>query len=134
MAAVSVIRSSVSWVVLFKNWAQLIMSFLPFVKNFTIHMSITWTTAGSANRSNLGVISSSHPALFRPLTFLDIDLSQIEMVEIVCVGCVKPRKSVYNGGLKGTSVFISELQAVTCSSLKQYCVLVTGNWMSLSTY
>ena len=31
MAAVSVIRSSLSRVVLFKNWAQLIMSFLPLV-------------------------------------------------------------------------------------------------------
>ena len=45
------------------------------------------TTAGSADSCNLGVNSSGPPALlgFRALRFLDIDSSEIEMVEIVCV-------------------------------------------------
>ena len=45
------------------------------------------TTAGSADSSDLGVTSSGPPALlgFRTLNFLDIDSSEIEMVEIVCV-------------------------------------------------
>ena len=45
------------------------------------------TTAGSADSSDLGVTSSGSPALlgFRALNFLDIDSSEIEMVEIVCV-------------------------------------------------
>ena len=45
------------------------------------------TTDGSANGSNLGVTPSGPPALlgFRALNFLDIDSSEIEMVEIICV-------------------------------------------------
>ena len=45
------------------------------------------TTAGSANGSNLGATPSSPPALlgFKALNFLDIDSSEIEVVEIVCV-------------------------------------------------
>ena len=45
------------------------------------------TTAGSADSSDLGVTLSGHLALlgFRALNFLDIDSSEIEMVEIVCV-------------------------------------------------
>lgn len=48
------------------------------------------TTAGSADSSDLGVTSSGPLALlgFRALNFLDIDSSEIEMVEIVCVGCI----------------------------------------------
>ena len=44
------------------------------------------TTAGSADSSDLGVTSSGPLALlgFRALNFLDIDSSEIEMVEIVC--------------------------------------------------
>ena len=46
------------------------------------------TIAGSANRSNLGVIPSGSAALFgfRALIFLDIDSSGIEQEEIVCTG------------------------------------------------
>ena len=45
------------------------------------------TTAGSANGSNLGATPSGPPALlvFKALNFLDIDSSEIEVVEIVCV-------------------------------------------------
>ena len=45
------------------------------------------TTAGSANGSNLGATLSGPPALlvFKALNFLDIDSSEIEVVEIVCV-------------------------------------------------
>ena len=45
------------------------------------------TTAGSANGSNLGATPSVPPALlvFKALNFLDIDSSEIEVVEIVCV-------------------------------------------------
>ena len=46
------------------------------------------TTAGSANCSNLGVTPSGPPPAllgFRALNFLDIDSSEIQMVEIVCV-------------------------------------------------
>ena len=45
------------------------------------------TTAGSANGSNLGATPSCPPALlvFKALNFLDIDSSEIEVVEIVCV-------------------------------------------------
>ena len=49
------------------------------------------TTAGSANGSNVGVTPSAPPSPppallgFRALNFLDIDSSEIEMVEIVCV-------------------------------------------------
>ena len=45
------------------------------------------TTAGSANGSNLGATPSGRPALlvFKALNFLDIDSSEIEVVEIVCV-------------------------------------------------
>ena len=45
------------------------------------------TTAGSANVSNLGATPSGPPALlvFKALNFLDIDSSEIAVVEIVCV-------------------------------------------------
>ena len=46
------------------------------------------TIAGSANRSNLGVIPSGPAALFgfRALILLDTDSSGIEQKEIVCTG------------------------------------------------
>ena len=46
------------------------------------------TIAGSANRSNLGVIPSGSAALFRfrALFFLDTDSSGFEQEEIVCTG------------------------------------------------
>ena len=50
-------------------------------------MASDGTTAGSANGSNLGVTPSGPPALlvFRAMNFLDIDSSEIEVVEIICV-------------------------------------------------
>ena len=48
------------------------------------------TTAGSANRNNLGVIPSGPSALsiFRALIFLDMEFSEIETSEIVCISAV----------------------------------------------
>ena len=80
------------------------------------------TTAGSADNSILGITSSGPPALlgFRGLNFLDIDSSEIEMVEIVCVSV-----GSFPVSTGGQTVFLERLVAY-CSKegIYQICLLV----------